>query len=43
MFLFCSQAFCDEWSQIGAGSSDRPRAPLIPNAPQALAFGDQRG
>jgi hypothetical protein len=43
MFLFCSQVFCDEWSQIGAGLNDRARAPFIPNAPQALAFGDEGG
>jgi hypothetical protein len=43
MFLICSQVFCDEWSQIGAGSNDPTRALFIPNAPSALAFGDQRG
>jgi hypothetical protein len=43
MFLICSQPFCDERSQIVAGSNDPPRAPFVPNAPSALAFGDQRG
>jgi hypothetical protein len=43
MFMICSQVFCDEWSQIGAGLNVLTRAPFIPNAPRALAFADQRG